>query len=270
MHYCNIFMSIHSLAFDRIRLLESPMVYEDRFRWRWSSSCRDHYNLWVCLEGNAQMRCDGVEYKVAPWTAFIIPPSAQVFGQMESGVLRNFSAHWQPVGEITPELEFSAYGIQVSEVEVFQSMVQCSLRLSVFRDKLAKQQRESLILSMLGLLWREEQSPIESSADTIIYRQVERMLAGRDLFTSVDALAKEANLSRMHYSRCFLRIAAASPNQYMIQQRIERACALLRETDWTIAAISENIGYSDSFFFSRQFRHIMGKRPGQYREAQRQ
>lgn len=241
------------------------MVYLNRPPWGWDSSRRDHYNLWVCLEGEGRLQCGDTEYEVAPWTAFVIPPSVPVVGHLKTAALQNFSAHWWPAGGITSEAEFSAYGIQISEVDAFRSMIQCLLRLSVFRDGLAKQQGESLVLSMLGLLWREKQLPMESSADAVIYRQIEGMRAGRDLFTTVDALAEEAHLSRMHYSRCFVRIASASPNQYMIQQRIERACILLRDTDWTVASIAENIGYADGFFFSRQFRRMMKQAPGEYR-----
>lgn len=266
MHYCNMLRPIQALDFDHIRLIDAPMVHENRAPWTWCpAATRDHYNLWVCLDGCAKMNCAGVEYDVVPWSAFILPPDVPVRGQMEEGVLRNFAAHWRPEKKPPLGSNFSAYGIRIREVAVIDPLVQCLLRLSIFRDALALQQAESIVLSMLGLVWREHQMPPESSVDTAIYPQVERMRAGRDLFSSVDALAKEANLSRMHYSRCFARIAKMSPNQYMIQQRIERACLMLLETQWTVAAIADKIGYSDSFFFSRQFRRIKGQTPGQYR-----
>jgi uncharacterized glyoxalase superfamily protein PhnB len=52
---------------------------------------------------------------------------------------------------------------------------------------------------------------------------------------SVDDLARAASFSRAHFSREFRRAFGESPNAYLLTRRLERAAALLRTTDQSVA-----------------------------------
>src|SRR3954468_8266543 len=54
---------------------------------------------------------------------------------------------------------------------------------------------------------------------------------------SVDDLAGAAGLSRAHFSREFRRTFGESPHSYLLTRRLERAAALLRTTDRSVAEI---------------------------------
>lgn len=260
-------MHIAASPFSSLRLLNQPFIYSGGKHWRWNSPNRNHYNLWICLEGKGTMQCQNQEYPFAPWTAFLLPPDMALLGTSSDPkeVPRNFSAHWLPRGERPDCPESALLGIALHEIDAAQALIQSLMRLSIFEDPLAAQQREWAVLQLLALLWREAHSPDRSPIDAVIYRQIEKIRSGQQLFSSVDALAREASLSRIHYSRRFRKITASSPNQFLINQRIERACVLLRETDWTIDTVASTIGYSDVYFFSRQFRQITHTTPRQYR-----
>ncbi len=262
-------MGIEVLPLQDLKLLEPAFIFSNSTPWQWRSTNRDHYNLWICMEGTGQMRCDSKTYDIMPWTAFVLSPEVDVDGISvgEGSLIRNFSAHWLPLETEVPFSDYPLFGISLREVDTVQSLIQSLLRTSVHHDLLAKQQCEWILLQLLALIWREVQTPQESTVDALIYRQIERMRSGEDLFCSVDELAREANLSRVHYGRCFRRITREAPNHFLIRQRVERACVLLRETDWTIEVLSGMIGYSDVYFFSRQFKHVMQMTPSQYRHA---
>lgn len=264
---------IQPLPFAGLELHRSPFIYESRGHWGWDSVRRDHYNLWICTEGTAEVSCDGRVYPVQPWTAFVFPPDIHLKGRITrvgkgNCVLANFSAHWSPKTQ-KGQFGFPLCGFTVREVDTAQALIQALMRLSVFQDPLSRQQEEWVLLEMLALLWREWQTPHASDVEATIYRQIESMHSGRQLFSGVEALAAEANLSRIHYTRCFRRITGEAPNRFLIQQRIERACVLLRETDWTIATIAEAVGYTDVYFFSRQFRRTLNQTPSHYRQQER-
>ena len=53
----------------------------------------------------------------------------------------------------------------------------------------------------------------------------------------VPALARAARLSPAHFSREFQRAFGETPHQYLLTRRLERAAALLRTTDRTVADI---------------------------------
>lgn len=56
-----------------------------------------------------------------------------------------------------------------------------------------------------------------------------------------------------------------APIEYLINVRIRRACELLRQNDLTITEAAFRVGFSDSNYFSRQFRKIMAMSPRQFR-----
>lgn len=56
-------------------------------------------------------------------------------------------------------------------------------------------------------------------------------------------------------------------HEYVISQRIARARMLLMETDLSLAALAERLGYDSVFFFSRQFKQQAIVTPGEYRRS---
>ncbi len=84
-------------------------------------------------------------------------------------------------------------------------------------------------------------------------------------FIPVTELAAKFGLGRNAFTRIFSEYWQMSPQEYLINQRISRAKALLASTPQTLQEISAGLGYSDHYFFSRQFKEKTGVSPGIYR-----
>jgi len=83
----------------------------------------------------------------------------------------------------------------------------------------------------------------------------------------VDDLARAAHLSRAHFSREFRRAFGESPHQYLLTRRLERAAALLRNTDRSVADICLTVGLTSVGSFTTSFRRAYGVSPTAYRAA---
>jgi AraC-like DNA-binding protein len=81
----------------------------------------------------------------------------------------------------------------------------------------------------------------------------------------VDDLARAAGLSRAHFSREFRRAFGESPHAYLLTRRLERAAALLRNTDHTVTEICFSLGLQSLGSFTSSFTRTYGMSPSAYR-----
>jgi AraC-like DNA-binding protein len=81
----------------------------------------------------------------------------------------------------------------------------------------------------------------------------------------VEDLARRAGLSRAHFSREFRRAFGEAPHAYLLTRRLERAAALLRMTDRSIADICFSVGLQSVGSFTTSFTHTFGVSPAAYR-----
>ncbi len=83
----------------------------------------------------------------------------------------------------------------------------------------------------------------------------------------VPTLARAAHVSPAHFSREFRRAFGETPHQYLLTRRLERAAALLRNTDWTVAEICARVGLTSVGSFTTSFGRAYGLSPMAYRAA---
>ncbi len=81
----------------------------------------------------------------------------------------------------------------------------------------------------------------------------------------VDDMAGAAGLSRAHFSREFRRAFGESPHSYVLTRRLERAAALLRTTDRSVADVCLSVGLQSIGSFTTSFTRTFGVSPTVYR-----
>jgi AraC-like DNA-binding protein len=82
---------------------------------------------------------------------------------------------------------------------------------------------------------------------------------------TVDDLARAAGLSRAHFSREFRAAFGESPHAYLLTRRLERAAALLRSTDHSVADVCFSVGLRSVGSFTTSFTRTYGVSPNAYR-----
>lgn len=82
---------------------------------------------------------------------------------------------------------------------------------------------------------------------------------------TIDRLASIACLSQFHFARAFKAAVGLSPHRHVSDMRLERAKALLAASDRPLVDIALALNFSCQANFTRAFRQVTGRTPGQYR-----
>lgn len=83
---------------------------------------------------------------------------------------------------------------------------------------------------------------------------------------TVEELARQLEISRSTLFRKFRDAYGVSPKQYQDSARMQRAKRLLQQSPGTVKEIARACGYEDSHYFSRAYRRVHGKAPGEDRQ----
>jgi transcriptional regulator GlxA family with amidase domain len=102
-----------------------------------------------------------------------------------------------------------------------------------------------------------------------LLRAKDRMDAASHEAWPVTRLARVSGVSQAHFARSFAQAFGTPPHRYLLTRRIERATALLRETDIAITQIAFQTGWNSLGTFGRIFRDVTGMSPGQFRAREK-
>ncbi len=95
----------------------------------------------------------------------------------------------------------------------------------------------------------------------------EDMIADSARLRTLEELATAAGLSVPHFSTLFRRQTGYAPIDFLIRERIRKACRILDSSRETVARVAVETGFGDAYYFSRCFRKIMGVSPREYRQS---
>ena len=102
-----------------------------------------------------------------------------------------------------------------------------------------------------------------------LLRAKDRMDVASNQEWPVERLAKVSSVSEAHFARSFKEAFGVPPHRYLLTRRIERAKALLRDTELSITDIAFQTGWKSLGTFGRIFRDITGENPGQLRTREK-
>lgn len=82
----------------------------------------------------------------------------------------------------------------------------------------------------------------------------------------VARLARVSGTSEAYFARSFRDAFGIPPHRYLLTRRVERAAALLRDTDLPVTEIALQTGWNSLGTFGRTFRDVTGESPGALRQ----
>ena len=109
-----------------------------------------------------------------------------------------------------------------------------------------------------------------SQQDPALLRRLLRVKDGMDAASHeewpVRRMARVGGVSEAHFARSFREAFGVPPHRYLLTRRLERATALLRDTDLPVTEVAFQAGWKSLGTFGRTFRDVLGESPSELRE----
>lgn len=110
-------------------------------------------------------------------------------------------------------------------------------------------------------------SPEADARDLRLFKAKQFIKDNPNVFIGCEELARYCNISAKQLNRIFLKFENKPLLQYIHAEKIDQAKKMLTESDATVSDISETLGFSSVYYFSRFFTKHIGVSPAEYRKA---
>lgn len=168
-------------------------------------------------------------------------------------VLLNGEWNWQKeiVEKIQEVLAYFREGKQLSSTYLI------AMRLTEIWFLLVKQLQEEKVVRKKSYVRKQER--IQSMLHFIHENYMQDIL--------LEDIAARGNVSVGECCRCFRQFVRKSPNQYLLECRLQKAAEMLKNTDIHITEVAYEVGFRDVSYFVAFFKKKMGMTPKEYRSC---
>jgi AraC family transcriptional regulator of arabinose operon len=234
------------------------------------------WDLWFLVEGHGSVDTPEGTLVLSPGSCLILRGGREYhFHQNPSGRFKHYWVHFDYLNKrghplTLDEMEVPALVRRLKKIEFLVSLLDRAL--AAFHGHPSDPNRAAKwFFAALDEVAACDHAAPESPRDLRveqgqwIERLCQRIREQPDRTYSVAKLAEEAGYSRSYFSSLFKSVAGLSPQDYVVQARMRTAEHLLLDSNYSITAITEMLGYRDIYFFSRQFKGYHGLSPLRYR-----
>lgn len=237
---------------------------------------REHYVMHYIVKGTGTLYMNGQEYPLHQNQGFLLCP----------GIVSKY------VASTDEPWEYIWVGFHGSNAAAYLKMANLSSDSPVFTydkdDKIhtclndmiqlidnysfgAILKMQALLYQLLADLIDNNTAHLIPSSVTTQYSYVRKALEYVQLHymndLNVNKLAEYVNLNRSYLCSIFKKALDISPQTYITQYRINKACEFLQNPTYSITDISLMVGYKDYAVFQRSFKKVMNQSPKQYRNS---
>lgn len=236
----------------------------------WGPGVRGHYLLHHVVGGRGVYTCRDKRYELGAGDTFLIYPGVPIHYCADTAdpweyVWVGFSgldaAPCMEQTDFSPE-EPVCRSQESSSVRQRMEAVYASFGTSAWQELEMTARLYDLLAFLVRTASRRQNT--RAKAPDCAQLAAEYIMTHYEEPISVEGLAAYASVSHSSLYRRFIKRFQISPKRFLLEYRIERACALLADTSCSIQEISNSVGFEDPFYFSRAFKEIKGVSPRQY------
>jgi AraC family transcriptional regulator of arabinose operon len=232
--------------------------------------------LILCTNGRGRSRVGTVVDDIRAGQVVILPPNmGHSYGADPDEPWSIFWVHFAGtvVAPLLAQLDASSFRLTPPE-EAFREMCRLFRRCQALletghtlRSALAVSHFLRAIVGCSLFVGNHPIAPRRTGDTNALGGCLQLMQRNPDRSLSLSRLARTVHLSPSRFSAVFRARMGESPGHYHLRLRMQNAARLLDSSVRSVQEIAEACGYSDSYYFSRLFKQIMGLSPRNYRRA---
>ena len=213
---------------------------------------RTHWLFHFVVSGKGIFQINGKQYALSGGMMFVIPPFVETYYEADS------EDPWEYIWvgfTGTAPLQLGDYYDIPGALHIFQHMKAC--------HELHNGKTEFILARLWELFSflieenRTKEDPVDTALN-LIHSQYMTPL-------TVQQMADSVHLERTYFSKIFSEKMGVSPQQYLIEYRMNQAKTFLR-LGYSVTTTATSVGYSDIYIFSKIFRQRFGEAPSHYQK----
>ncbi len=223
--------------------------------------------MWLVTEGEATLSCDYGEYNLHRGDFLVMP-----FYKHEYYGRQNKNNMLEVIWMIIQVQDINGQGVNTDSINGLpfytrlhdiSFVEQLFMRIIHSNDFMF----EYWTRILLDEVRRQVNIHNESYRESCVREICEKIKVDPARYNKLDILISEYGISKDYLIRLFRRYCGVTPGEFIIRTRIDMACNLLAVSSLSIKQIAAQLGYSDQFCFSRQFKARKNVSPREYRAS---
>lgn len=236
---------------------------------------RPQYLIHYIIDGEGSYTVNNTTYKLKKNQGFLICPN--VLTHYEADKDNPWTYMWVGFNGVKAQTYLSYANLNEDNL-TFEYSKDDSLKNYISEMLKLKERDHSSELKLEGLLYFFMSALAETQKDSNnkkSYKSTELYLEKSIEFIDnnysnnikINDIASYIGINRSYLTNIFKRNLNISPQEFLVNYKIDKACELLNNTDLSIKAIAASVGYADPLTFSKIFKKFTGNSPKSYREV---
>lgn len=246
---------------------------------RFGPNKREAYVLHIISEGKGILEMNRRKYELKKGDAFCIPPGIEAW--YEADKEDPWCYMWIGFVGLKAEASINSAGFSmknpvrtiscIQEANQYIEQMLESHQLSYGNEL----RRNGLLMLVISALIDDYHKNSSGGGNSIAYaypgsvyvkHAAEYIAHHYNEKLRIHELAAFIGVNRSYLTSSFKKIKGCSPQEYLVNLRIEKAKSLLKGSDMSISAVANAVGYSDQLAFSKVFKQRCGQSPSSYKE----
>lgn len=237
---------------------------------------KDHYKLHYVHSGKGIFKTENAVYNVSEGDFFLICPNVLVSYNPAPNETWNYS--WVAFNGLNAEAYLNRVNLNIntpvlkcSEEDKIDACFQAIFDSAKYEKSMDLRSLSSFYNLLSTIVESSNLDAVDKNLnnhqDAYIKQAIEFIETNYSRKISIEAVAAYVGINRKYLSKLFSDILNVSPQNYLVNFRLQKSCDLLTGTSLSITEISNSIGYNDPFLFSKIFKRYKGVSPKAYRKS---